>query len=90
MLGRSNIHFKFSCNHTIFLFSLNEFPHEIEANGNFELHPHPRIVTHKLLTLIYITQHLPIIVACNQFTTYVILCKSSTQLAHVAVGELCA
>ena len=29
-------------------------------------------------------------VACNLLTTWVVLCKSNTQLAYVVVGELCA
>jgi hypothetical protein len=33
---------------------------------------------------------LPKTVACNLLTTWVVLCKSSTQLAYIVVGELYA
>jgi hypothetical protein len=33
---------------------------------------------------------LPKSVACNVLTTWVVLCKSSTRLAYVVVGKLCA
>jgi hypothetical protein len=43
-----------------------------------------------ILRPIYTTQLLPKTVACNVLTTWVVLCKSSTQLNHDNVGELCA
>jgi hypothetical protein len=42
-----------------------------------------------ILRRIYTTQLLPKTVACNLLTTWVVLCKSSTQLAYVVVDELC-
>jgi hypothetical protein len=38
---------------------------------------------------IYTTQRLPKTVTCNSLTNVGVLCKSSTQLAYVVVGELC-
>jgi hypothetical protein len=44
--------------------------------------------------MIYTTQFLPKFVACNVLTTWVVLCKSSTQVTYVFIGkllgELCA
>jgi hypothetical protein len=52
------------------------------------------IILYKYLLLFivytYTTQLLPKTVTCNLLTTWVVLCKSSTQLAYDNVGKLCA